>query len=134
MAPVLAQHLRGIEALCRKYAVECLEAFGSIARQDFDSARSDVDFLVLFQKHSEMGKADQFLGLLEELEQLLGKSVDLVDIAVARNPYFVAEALRHRVRLYAVPRNDQGDHKMTWEIVQDVLPVLACEVEALLKD
>jgi hypothetical protein len=39
--------------------------------------------------------------LLGELEQLFGKKVDLVDIRAARNPYFIAEALRSRVRLYA---------------------------------
>jgi hypothetical protein len=101
MPPILTQHLSGIEALCRKYAVERLEAFGSIARPDFDPAKSDADLLVLFQKHPGMNKADQFLGLFEELERLLDRKVDLVDITAARNPYFIAEALRHRVRLYA---------------------------------
>jgi hypothetical protein len=101
MAPILSQHLGGIQALCRKYAVQLLEAFGSVTRQDFDPTHSDVDLLVLFQKSSAMGKADQFLGLLGELERLFGKKVDLVDIRAARNPYFIAQALRSRVRLYA---------------------------------
>jgi predicted nucleotidyltransferase len=101
MAPILAQHLRGIEDLCRKYAVECLEAFGSVTGPDFDPTRSDVDFLVLFGNHARLGSADQLLGLLADLEQLLGRKVDLVNMRAARNPYFIADALRHRVRLYA---------------------------------
>jgi predicted nucleotidyltransferase len=101
MPPVVQQHLGQIEALCRKYGVLRLEAFGSMVRGDFDPATSDIDLLVLFQKSPERDAADRFFGLLEELEKLFGRKVDLVDIAAARNPYFIAEARRHRMSLYA---------------------------------
>jgi predicted nucleotidyltransferase len=38
---------------------------------------------------------------LELFGSAAGGEFDLVDIAAARNPYFVAEALQHRVLLYA---------------------------------
>jgi predicted nucleotidyltransferase len=101
MLPILAEHLDQIEVLCRKYRVMCLEAFGSVARGDFDPATSDVDFLVLFDKRDSSGLVDQYFGLLQELERVVGRPVDLVDIQAARNPYFIADALRHRIRLYA---------------------------------
>jgi len=101
MLPIFQQHLPHIECLCRKYDVERLEAFGSVARADFDPAASDIDLLVLFRRGKSAEKTDRYFDLLEELETLFGRKVDLVDIAAAQNPYFVAEALRHRVRLYA---------------------------------
>ena len=100
MAPVIEQHLPQIEALCRKYGVERLEAFGSAIGPNFDPGRSDIDLLVLFRRPTR-GGPDSFFGLLEELEKLFGRKVDLVDIRAASNPYFVAEALRNRVSLYA---------------------------------
>jgi predicted nucleotidyltransferase len=100
MLPAIQQLLPQIEALCRKYNVERLEAFGSVASGNFDPDRSDIDLLVLFRRPLPAG-ADTFFELLEELQRLFGRKVDLVDIAAAANPYFVAEALRNRVRLYA---------------------------------
>jgi predicted nucleotidyltransferase len=101
MLPVLSDHLPQIQALCVKYGVRCLEAFGSAARGDFDAGKSDFDFLVLFQRSQSKSSADQYFGLLEELEKVLGRKVDLVDIRAARNPYFIADALAHRIRVYA---------------------------------
>jgi predicted nucleotidyltransferase len=101
MPPLLQQHLSQIRALCREYGVLQLEAFGSLARGDFDPVRSDIDFLVLFQKPATINEADQYLGLLADLEKLFSRKIDLVDITAARNPYFIADALRNRVELYA---------------------------------
>ncbi len=60
-------------ALRRKYQVESLAVFGSMARGD-DREGSDVDVLVTFE-----GKAtfDNFMGLKLDLEDLLGRPVDL---------------------------------------------------------
>ena len=57
-----------------KYAVKSLAVFGSIARGD-DREESDVDVLVTFE-----GKAtfDNFMGLKLDLEDLFGRSVDLL--------------------------------------------------------
>ena len=65
-----------------------LDLFGSAAGDDFDPARSDLDFLVEFQPVPPGGYADAFFGLKESLEQLFGRPVDLVAAAAIRNPYF----------------------------------------------
>jgi uncharacterized protein len=98
--PLVEQRREQIEALCKKYRVKRLELFGSAARNVFDPASSDLDFLVLFDVQPD-ARADAYFGLLSDLEKLFGRKVDLVDVTAARNPYFMAEALRHRVRLYA---------------------------------
>ena len=60
--------------LKRKYGVESLAVFGSMARGD-DREGSDVDVLVTF-----VGKAtfDNFMGLKLDLEDLFGRRVDLL--------------------------------------------------------
>jgi predicted nucleotidyltransferase len=65
-----------------------LELFGSAARStDFDPRRSDVDFLVTFEP-STRNDLGAFGDLKKELEQLLGRPVDLVEreaIEASRN-------------------------------------------------
>jgi predicted nucleotidyltransferase len=89
-----------IAALCRRYGVQKLELFGSAARGDFDPARSDVDLFYEFDSNPS-SLSDRFFGLLEDLEQLFGRKVDLVSSLDVRNPYFLQVANRHRITLYA---------------------------------
>jgi predicted nucleotidyltransferase len=101
MVPLLEQHRPAIESLCRKYGVKRLDLFGSAAAADtFEPARSDVDFFYEFDDN-DAGLADRFFGLSEDLQRLLGRPVDLVSAADAKNPYFLQVANRHRVTLYA---------------------------------
>lgn len=100
MIDLLAQYREAIADLCRKYGVHKLELFGSAASGDFDPARSDVDFFYEFDADTT-NLADRFFGLLEDLEALLGRKVDLVSSRDAKNPYFLQVANQHRVTLYA---------------------------------
>jgi predicted nucleotidyltransferase len=84
-----------------KYDVKRLELFGSAARDDFDAASSDVDFFVEFLSYDVPTMADQWFGLQEDLERLLGRTVDLTSIRTAKNPYFLEVANRDRVQLNA---------------------------------
>lgn len=74
--------------LCRRHGVVRLEVFGSAARgADFESARSDADFLVTFTPASRNDLA-AFADFKEALEALLGRPVDLVEreaIETSRN-------------------------------------------------
>lgn len=98
----IERHRDALRALCDRYGVVRLELFGSGARgDDFDSARSDADFLVEFDKNSGMPPLDQFLGLAEGLERLLGRPVDLVEASALKNPYVLATINRSRELIYA---------------------------------
>jgi len=75
----IARHLAAIEELCRRHRVARLEIFGSAARgDDFDPARSDVDFLVTFEPDARLDMTT-YLDLEGALEALLGRPVDLID-------------------------------------------------------
>lgn len=100
MIDLLERHREEITALCRKYGVCKLELFGSAARGDFDSTDSDVDFFFEFDANPS-ALADRFFGLLEDLEQLLGRKVDLVSSRDVHNPYFLQVANQYRITLYA---------------------------------
>jgi predicted nucleotidyltransferase len=90
-----------IVALCRKHGVVRLEVFGSAARGlDFDPKRSDFDFLVEFEQQSDLPPLNQFFGLAEALEQLLGGRVDLVQPSAIRNPYLRAAINQSREVVY----------------------------------
>lgn len=83
-------HREEIGALCRRYGVERLEVFGSAATEEFDEETSDVDFVVLFSDdvRRSSGYADVYLDLAWDLEDLLGRDVDLVTEQSISNPYF----------------------------------------------
>ncbi len=87
--------------LCAQRHVRRLELFGSALGNDFDPQTSDLDFLVEFEELSPGQYADNYFGLLEELEQLFGCPVDLVMTSAIKNPYFLQRIHSSRVTLYA---------------------------------
>jgi uncharacterized protein len=75
----IAERRDALAALCRRYGVTRLEVFGSAARgDDFDPAKSDADFLVVFREEAGLSALGQFVGFAEDLEQVLGRPVDLI--------------------------------------------------------
>lgn len=101
MLPLIDAKRAEIAELCRRYHVRRLEVFGSAAQGEFDPQRSDVDFLVEFDSDHRADAFNDYFGLKEELELLLGLSADLVVEKAIRNPYFRASVERTREPLYA---------------------------------
>ncbi len=87
--------------LCRRHRVRRLALFGSAVGEDFDPERSDLDFLVEFEPLPPGSYADTYFGLLEALQQLFGRPVDLVDDSAIKNPYFRESVERSQALLYA---------------------------------
>jgi predicted nucleotidyltransferase len=101
MHALITQCLPAIAAVCQRHGIARLEVFGSAARaDDFDPQTSDVDFLVEFVDQPGAGLSAYF-GAKHDLEQLLGRAVDLVEPAAVRNPYVMANINRHREAVYA---------------------------------
>ena len=78
-----------------------LEVFGSAARGDFDESRSDIDFLVEFDDDPRRPVLRTYFGLKDALEDLFGRSVDLVSLDAVENPYVLASIERSRQLVYA---------------------------------
>lgn len=62
--------------ICRRYGVKELSLFGSAAREEM-GPESDIDILVEFEPGLRIGLV-RFELLVEELERLAGRKVDLV--------------------------------------------------------
>jgi predicted nucleotidyltransferase len=101
MIPEIQQHRKEIEALSRRYGVLRLEVFGSAVTGGYRPNSSDLDFLVEFESQSTVGYADRYFGLLEGLEALFKRPVDLVVTSAIRNPYFRQSVQRTKALLYA---------------------------------
>jgi predicted nucleotidyltransferase len=97
----IEQRREEIAAICRKYRVQRLDIFGSAARGDFQTAKSDIDFFYDFDLADTADIADRFFGLKEDLVRVLGVEVDLASAQHATNPYFLEVANRYRQTLYA---------------------------------
>lgn len=90
-----------IEALCRRHHVLRLDLFGSAATGLDRPDESDLDFLVEFGPLPPGSYADAYFGLLESLEQLFDRPVDLVIESAIKNPYFRESVERTKARVYA---------------------------------
>ena len=91
--------LAALETLCRRWKVRELALFGSVLREDF-SPKSDVDVLVTFDPDAPWSAWD-LIEMREELQNLLGRNIDLVEKEALRNPFRRREILRSHQVVYA---------------------------------
>lgn len=97
--PHLAIPDEALAHFCRERHIRTLSLFGSALRDDFRS-NSDVDLLVEFEAGAHYSLFD-LVTLQDELSDLLGREVDLVEASALRNPFRRREILRTRRCLYA---------------------------------
>ena len=102
MIRLIEDNCEVLKELCTKYQVRRLEVFGSaLTGKDFDAETSDLDFLVEFLPLRQGEYADTYFGLLEALESLFSRHVDLVMPRAIKNPYFLESINKNRKVLYA---------------------------------
>ena len=92
---------REMAEYCRKWGIERLELFGSVLRDDFNAA-SDIDVLVTFAPGARRSMFD-LVHMQDELEQLSGRHVDLVERAsVEKSANYIRRSniLRSAVPVY----------------------------------
>lgn len=89
-----------VNRICRQYGVRELALFGSVLRDDFGQ-RSDVDVLVEFAPGAGVTLVD-VAGLKCDLEDLLGRTVDLVEKDTIK-AFLVDEILSTRRIIYVAP-------------------------------
>ncbi len=100
MHRIIEEQRNTLNALCDQFAVRRFEIFGSAATDRFDPDPSDLDFLVEFAPGLPNEMADRYFGLLEALEILFARPVDLVMIPAIKNPHFRQGIERSRTLLY----------------------------------
>lgn len=116
----LALNREAITLICRAHGVSRMTLFGSANSIRFDPATSDVDFRVEFSS----GAADPFstyFDLEEDLEELLGRPVDLVMSSAVHNPYFAASAAQGAEEIYAADELRRSAVERQLEIAGEAL-------------
>ena len=99
--PAIIEKLRAsIASLCERHAVRQLALFGSILRDGFDVASSDVDVVVWFDAPPVGSLARQYFNFKQELEKLLGRPVDLVEYEAMADTRLKRIIERDKVLIY----------------------------------
>lgn len=99
MVPLVSNNLDSIREICQQFGVARLELFGSASRGDFDPKSSDIDVIVDFLDYG-LGVSDRYFGLVDALEELLGRTVQAGFARTLKNPYIIAAIKDDRVTLY----------------------------------
>jgi predicted nucleotidyltransferase len=90
---------RKIEDFCRRWKINEFSLFGSILRADFRPG-SDVDVLVTFEPEGGI-TFDNRVEMMDELAEIFGREVDLVEKGLLRNPFRRHEILKTKEVIYA---------------------------------
>lgn len=93
--------LEKIADLCRQYQVRRLAVFGSILRADFESSRSDADFMVEFEAIPAAVRIQNYMKLRDALGRLLSRPIDLIEEGSIQNPYILRKVREEQQLLYA---------------------------------
>lgn len=75
--------------LCKSHKIKRIYAFGSVLTSRFNDD-SDIDFLVSFSDDlSVLEYAENYFSLLEKLNKLFNRRVDLITENSLSNPFFI---------------------------------------------
>jgi predicted nucleotidyltransferase len=88
-----------IQEFCNRWKVTEFSLFGSAIRDDF-LPESDVDVLVSFSSDADWSLLD-LIQMQDELREIFGREVDLVEEAGIRNPFRRHAILSSRKVVYA---------------------------------
>ena len=99
MDQLISDNIDQITALCKKYRVTALYAFGSVCTGPFHE-QSDVDFLISFEAMDPADYADNYFLVAEELENILKRPVDLLTEKSLSNPYFIQSVNQSKQMIY----------------------------------
>ncbi|MBI3510346.1 MAG: nucleotidyltransferase domain-containing protein [Bacteroidetes bacterium] len=98
---MINSNVNELRKICVNHNVSSLCLFGSAAKGNFKSD-SDLDFLVRFNdKINLLDYADNFFSMIEELEKLFNRKVDLLTVSSLKNPILKKEIENTQIALYA---------------------------------
>ncbi len=102
--PTIFGESEALSDICRRFNVRRLDLFGSAATgRGFDPARSDLDFLVTFDKLASKDYLNTYFGLRGALEDMSGLPVDLLTDESIKNPFLRRRILSERRLLFQAP-------------------------------
>jgi predicted nucleotidyltransferase len=95
----IEKNIPKIKSLLLKYGVKRAFLFGSVAKGT-NSSESDVDLLYSFSEELDIETyAINYFKLIDDLEKLLNKRVDLVAEKTLKNPYLIESINESKIQL-----------------------------------
>lgn len=98
LEPRIPIDMAKIKGFCRKWKVKEFSLFGSALRDDF-RPDSDVDVLVKIEDDAPWDLM-HWVEMIEELQEMFGRKVDLVEAQAIRNPFRRHEIAKTRRVIY----------------------------------
>ena len=99
MQKIVSDNIDHLRALCIRYNVESLYAFGSVCTDSFNES-SDIDLLISFKTMDYGDYADTYFELAEKLERLFNRPVDLLTDKSLSNPYLIESINQTKKPIY----------------------------------
>jgi uncharacterized protein len=100
MHEIIKSKLPQLTNLFQKYKVKKVYAFGSVCTPDFTD-KSDVDFMISFEEGLDpLIQGENWWSLYYDLQNLIGREIDLVSEHTVKNPYLVKVVNRTKTPIY----------------------------------
>lgn len=100
MHSLLESKLLEVKEILKRKQVKRAYAFGSVCTESFND-ESDIDILISFEeKLDPITYGENYFKIIEELESLLGRTVDLVTERTLRNPYLLKSINSSKLVIY----------------------------------
>lgn len=96
---LIDKNIQKVKTLCRKHKVEKLYLFGS-ARNNSFTDKSDIDFLVSFDKKDLNQYFENYISFKEKLEKLFKRDIDLVEEQTLKNPILINSINKNKELIY----------------------------------
>lgn len=96
---IISQHIDEIVNLCQKYKVNSLFAFGSVTTNNF-TEKSDIDLVVDIEDNDPVSYTDKYYNLKFQLEEILKRKIDLLEMKAIRNRFLKNEIDRTKIQVY----------------------------------
>ncbi len=96
---LLEKNKEQINSLCQSNSVDQLFAFGSVTYQRFNE-ESDVDLIVVINDDDPLTYTEKYFNLKFSFEEILGRTVDLLESKAIKNSYLKEEIDRTKILIY----------------------------------
>lgn len=96
---LIDNHIDTLTELCHTHNVDKMYLFGSALNTNFD-VNSDIDFLVKFKSIDLAKYFDNYINFKENLKNLFGREIDLVEEQTLKNPILIRSINRSKELVY----------------------------------
>lgn len=96
---LIEKNIDRLKIICSTYNVDKMYLFGSALNSNFND-KSDLDFLVKFKTFELSQYFDNYINLKENLKNLFGREVDLLEEQTLKNPILINSINKSKELIY----------------------------------